>query len=159
MYSRNKQYKKPDIEIVNSVLKHISDDHEDHDDLHFFVANLHQASFTKFADWSEDELNNLLSRNNIDISVFEKEKETNRNKNDFVFDTIIEFVSSNNGEYKKELVSHIKQKLQNLPKGKISSTLRRLTKLGIIEQSVHETTNKKIVSKGRYWNSHIGDRK
>ena len=77
-------------------------------------------------------------------------------KSDDVFDVIVEFVSQNNNEYKKELIDFVKCKLPNLPKGKISSTLRRLKKLGIIEQSVHETSRQKIISKGRYWDSHIG---
>ena len=77
-------------------------------------------------------------------------------KSDDVFDVIVEFVSQNNNEYKKELINFVKSKLPNLPRGKISSTLRRLKKLGIIEQSVHETSRQKIISKGRYWDSHIG---
>ena len=76
-------------------------------------------------------------------------------KSDDVFDVIVEFVSTKSGEYKKELVDFVKNKLTELPKGKISSTLRRLKKLGIIEESIHETTGSKIISKGRYWNSHI----
>jgi predicted transcriptional regulator len=67
----------------------------------------------------------------------------------------VEFVSTKSGEYKKELVDFVKNKLTELPRGKISSTLRRLKKLGIIEESTHETTGSKIISKGRYWNSHI----
>ena len=54
MYSKNKKYKKPDLEIVNSLLKHISDNNKDHDDMHFFVANLHQVNFTKFVKWSDN---------------------------------------------------------------------------------------------------------
>jgi len=156
MYSKDKKYKKPELEIVNNILKNISEDHSDHDDLHFFVANLHQVNFTKFLDWSEDQLNDLLSRNNIDVSIFEKEEEVTTSKNDGVFDQIVSFISANKSEYKKEVVDHVKRNLPNLPKGRIASTLRRMKKLGIIEQSVHETTNRKIVSKGRYWNSHIG---
>ena len=76
-------------------------------------------------------------------------------KSDDVFDVIVEFVSTKSGEYKKELVDFVKNKLTELPRGKISSTLRRLKKLGIIEESTHETTGSKIISKGRYWNSHI----
>ena len=156
MYNKEKKYKKPDLEIVNQILVKITDDHADHDDLHFLVANLHQINFTKFERWSEEEINNLLNRNNIDISIFEKEKEIEKSSElDESFDTIVEFVSNNNGEYKKELVQFVKSKLPNLSKGKISSTLRRLKKLGIIEQSVHETSRQKIISKGRYWDSHI----
>lgn len=157
MYKEEKKYKKPDLEIVDQILAKVTEDKKDHDDLHFLVANLHQINFTKFAKWSEEEINNLLNRNNIDISIFEKEKEIEKSSEpDESFGTIIEFVSNNNGEYKKELVQFVKSKLPNLPKGKISSTLRRLKKLGIIEQSVHETSKQKIISKGRYWDSHIG---
>ena len=155
MYNKEKKYKKPDLEIVNQILVKISDDHKDHDDLHFLVANLHQINFTKFGGWSEEEINNLLSRNNIDISIFEKEKEVEKSYVDVVYNKIIEFVTDNNGEYKSELVTFLKNNIDVIPKGKISSTLRRLKKLGIIEESTHETTGSKIISKGRYWNSHI----
>lgn len=76
-------------------------------------------------------------------------------KSDDVFDHIVCFVSANKSEYKKETVEHVKLKLPNLPKGRISSTLRKMKKLGIIEESTHETSGAKILFKGRYWNSHI----
>ena len=155
MYNKEKKYKKPDLEIVNQILVKITDDHDDHDDLHFLVANLHQINFTKFERWSEEEINNLLNRNNIDISIFEKEKEVEKSYVDVVYNTIIEFVTDNNGEYKSELVTYLKNNIDVIPKGKISSTLRRLKKLGILEMSIHETSKQKIISKGRYWTSHI----
>ena len=155
MYNKEKKYKKPDLEIVNQILVKITDDHADHDDLHFLVANLHQINFTKFERWSEEEINNLLNRNNIDISIFEKEKEVEKSYVDVVYNTIIEFVTDNNGEYKSELVTYLKNNIDVIPKGKISSTLRRLKKLGILEMSIHETSKQKIISKGRYWTSHI----
>jgi hypothetical protein len=155
MYNKEKKYKKPDLEIVNQILVKITDDHADHDDLHFLVANLHQINFTKFGGWSEEEINNLLNRNNIDISIFEKEEEKEKSFVDVVYNRIIEFVTDNNGEYKSELVTYLKNNIDVIPKGKISSTLRRLKKLGILEMSIHETSKQKIISKGRYWTSHI----
>ena len=155
MYNKEKKYKKPDLEIVNQILVKITDDHNDHDDLHFLVANLHQINFTKFGGWSEEEINNLLNRNNIDISIFEKEEEKEKSFVDVVYNRIIEFVTDNNGEYKSELVTYLKNNIDVIPKGKISSTLRRLKKLGILEMSIHETSKQKIISKGRYWTSHI----
>ncbi len=119
-----------------------------------FLANLHFP--TMCCNWeSEESFNNLLQKYKIDITPYIKEEEK-PTEPDESFDTIVEFVSNNNGEYKKELVQFVKSKLPNLPRGKISSTLRRLKKLGIIEQSVHETSRQKIISKGRYWDSHIG---
>jgi len=118
-----------------------------------FLANLHFP--TMCCKWeSEESFNNLLQKYKIDITPYIKE-EDKPTEPDESFDTIVEYVSANNGEYKKELVQFVKSKLPNLPRGKISSTLRRLKNLGIIEQSVHETTGSKIISKGRYWNSHI----
>ena len=135
MYSSKIQYKKPDLDVVNTVLKNVSDDHQDHDDLQFFVANLHQVSFTKFADWSEEELNNLLSRNNIDVSIFEKE---------------------NVGEYKSEIIKRVIGRMPEITKGKVRTAIRKYCRLGILEQTKHETSNKNVLSKGRYWTSYFG---
>jgi hypothetical protein len=158
MYSKNKKYKKPDLEIVNSLLKHISYNNKDHDDMHFFVGNLHQVNFTKFVKWSDNELNDLLKRNNVDVSLFEKEKQSfeKKTENNQVFHMLVELISKNNNEYKKEIISTIKDKLPLLSKGKISSSIRKYCKLGMIEQSNHPTTNKNILSKGRYWTSYMG---
>ena len=155
MYNKEKKYKKPDLEIVNQVLAKVSDDHIDYDDLHFLVGNLHQINFTKFERWSEEEINDLLNRNNIDISIFEKEKEVEKSYVDVVYNKIIEFVTDNDGEYKSELVTYLKNNIDIIPKGKISSTLRRLRKLGILDISYHETSRQKVISKGRWWSSHI----
>ena len=126
----------------------------DTEKLNMFLANLHYPFMC--CGWEgEDHLNNLLEKYKIDISPYIKGEEK-PTEPDESFDTIVEYVSNNDGEYKKELVQFVKSKLPNLPKGKISSTLRRLKKLGIIEQSVHETSRQKIISKGRYWDSHIG---
>ena len=158
MYKKEKKYKKPDLEIVNQLLVKISDDHADHDDLHFLVANLHQINFTKFSGWSQEEINNLLNRNNIDISIFEKEKEVEKSYVDIVYNRIIEFVTDNNYEYKSELVTYLKNNIDIIPKGKISSTLRRLRKLGILDISYHETSKQKVISKGRWWSSHVDNK-
>ena len=111
MYNKEKKYKKPDLEIVNQVLAKVSDDHIDYDDLHFLVGNLHQINFTKFERWSEEEINDLLNRNNIDISIFEKEKEVEKSYVDVVYNKIIEFVTDNDGEYKSELVTYLKNNI------------------------------------------------
>ena len=158
MYSRKIQYKKPDLDVVNTVLKNVSDDHQDHDDLQFFVANLHQVSFTKFADWSEEELNNLLSRNNIDVSIFEKEKDNTeeRQKRSIVFDHLVEIVSQNVGEYKSEIIKRVIGRMPEITKGKVRTAIRKYCRLGILEQTKHETSNKNVLSKGRYWTSYFG---
>ena len=69
---------------------------------------------------------------------------------------MLNLFSNNNGEYKKELVQFVKSKLPNLPRGRIFLTLRRLKKLGIIEQLFMKLQDRRIISKGRYWDSHIG---
>ena len=72
------------------------------------------------------------------------------------FDFVIDIIKKNNGEYKSEVIKMVLQKLPNIKKGKIRTTIRKCVRLGILEQSKHETSNKNILSKGRYWDSHIG---
>ena len=160
MYKKENKYKDVSsddpVYIMLDQLQDTTNDSQviqDTQDLIMFLGNLHFPSMC--CNWKgEESFNNLLQKYKIDITPYIKEEEK-PTEPDESFDTIVEFVSKNNGEYKKELVQFVKSKLPNLPRGKISSTLRRLKKLGIIEQSVHETSKQKIISKGRYWDSHI----
>ena len=160
MFEKNIKYKDvPNDDPVFVQLEKLQDTTNDGqvirdtEKLIMFLANLHYPFMC--CGWeSEEHFNNLLHKYKIDIKPYIKE-EDKPTEPDESFDTIVEYVSANNGEYKKELIQFVKSKLTNLPRGKISSTLRRLKNLGIIEQSVHETTGSKIISKGRYWNSHI----
>ena len=156
MYKKQNKYKKIDLEVINQTLINISDDHNDYDDIHFLLGQLHQVNFTKFEFWSNDQINDLLNRHNIDVSVFEKEPEVEKSNTDIVYNKIIDFVTINNGEYKRELIQYLRINIEAIPKGKISSTLRRLNKIGVLEIKLHETSKQKIISKGRYWDSHIG---
>ena len=161
MFEKNIKYKDvPNDDPVFIRLEKIYDSTNDGqvirdiEKLNMFLANLHYPFMC--GGWTnEDDFNQLLKKYEVDISPYIKEQEKEPEP-DFTFDTIVEFVSKNNREYKKELIDFVKSKLPNLPRGRISSTLRRLKKLGIIEQSVHETSRQKIISKGRYWDSHIG---
>ena len=59
MYKKENKYKKIELEVINQTLINISDDHNDYDDIHFLLGQLHQVNFTKFEYWSNDQINNL----------------------------------------------------------------------------------------------------
>ena len=111
MYSLKKKYSKPDLEMVNKILSHVPEN-KDKEDLNMLVANIHFPTIC-YSWKSEEDFNNLLSKYKIDVSVFEKEKDSYEKKteNNELFNMIVDIISKNPNEYKKEIISTIKNKL------------------------------------------------
>ena len=129
---------------------------KDTENLIMILGNLNFPKLT--CAWNGVEhFNKLLDKYKIDVSIYQKGVEKPKEPNPS-FDHIIAIIKNNNGEYKSEVIKMVLKEIPNIKKGKIRSAIRRYCKLGILEQSKHETSNKNILSKGRYWDSHIGKR-
>ena len=126
-------------------------------DCEHLIMMLGNLSYPKFCSgWVDAEsFNKLLDKYKIDVSIYQKGVEKPKEPNPS-FDHIIAIIKNNNGEYKSEVIKMVLKEIPNIKKGKIRTAIRRCCKLGILEQSKHETSNKNILSKGRYWDSHIG---
>ena len=126
-------------------------------DCEHLIMLLGNLSYPKFCTgWVDVEsFNKLLDKYKIDVSIYQKGVEKPKEVNPS-FNYIISIIKNNNGEYKSEVIKMVLKQIPNIKKGKIRTAIRRYCKLGILEQSKHETSNKNILSKGRYWNSHIG---
>jgi len=126
-------------------------------DCEHLIMMLGNLSYPKFCTgWVDVEsFNKLLDKYKIDVSIYQKGVEKPKEVNPS-FDYIISIIKNNNGEYKSEVIKMVLKQIPNIKKGKIRTAIRRYCKLGILEQSKHETSNKNILSKGRYWDSHIG---
>ena len=125
-----------DTECLNMSLAH----------LHFPIMTCHWKG--------EEHFNSLLKKYNIDVNKYlvgqEKVKEGNPS-----FKYIISIMRNNEGEYKSEIIKLVLKELPNIKKGRVRSAIKKYCRLGILEQTKHETSNKTILKKGRYWNSHI----
>ena len=73
-----------------------------------------------------------------------------------MFDHLVEIVSQNVGEYKSEIIKRVIGRMPEITKGKVRTAIRKYCRLGILEQTKHETSNKNVLSKGRYWTSYFG---
>tara|TARA_R100001510_G_C7613976_1_gene176676 strand:- start:61 stop:537 length:477 start_codon:yes stop_codon:yes gene_type:complete len=154
MFKTDIKYKKIELDVVNEFVKHIPEDHKDHDDIVFFIANIHQWKQTKFEFWNVDQINDLLDRNNLDVSVFENTITENKdNPTINIFDKIVEFIFDKQREYKSELISYVKSKDQMVKTSAISNQIKKMIDNGILE-SVSQS-GQSVLSKGRYWNTHI----
>lgn len=156
MFNKLIKYKKLENEVVDKFIGHISEDHNDYDDVVFFIANIHQWQQTKFEYWSEENINNLLSKHNLDVSVFEVEETNDEEPTINIFDTIVEFVSKNSREYKSEVISYVKSKDQMVKTSSISNQIKRMIANGILESITQ--SNQTVLSKGRYWDVHTKER-
>ena len=154
MFKTDIKYKKIELDVVDEFVKHIPEDHKDHDDIVFFIANIHQWKQTKFEFWNVDQINDLLDRNNLDVSVFENTITENKdNPTINIFDKIVEFIFDKQREYKSELISYVKSKDQMVKTSAISNQIKKMIDNGILE-SVSQS-GQSVLSKGRYWNTHI----
>jgi hypothetical protein len=154
MFKTDIKYKKIELDVVDEFVKHIPEDHKDHDDIVFFIANIHQWKQTKFEFWNVDQINDLLDRNNLDVSVFENTITDNKdNPTINIFDKIVEFIFDKQREYKSELISYVKSKDQMVKTSAISNQIKKMIDNGILE-SVSQS-GQSVLSKGRYWNTHI----
>ena len=154
MFKTDIKYKKVELDVVDEFVKHIPEDHKDHDDIVFFIANIHQWKQTKFEFWNVDQINDLLDRNNLDVSVFENTITDNKdNPTINIFDKIVEFIFDKQREYKSELISYVKSKDQMVKTSAISNQIKKMIDNGILE-SVSQS-GQSVLSKGRYWNTHI----
>ena len=154
MFKTDIKYKKIELDVVDEFVKHIPEDHKDHDDIVFFIANIHQWKQTKFEFWNVDQINDLLDRNNLDVSVFENTITDNKdNLTINIFDKIVEFIFDKQREYKSELISYVKSKDQMVKTSAISNQIKKMIDNGILE-SVSQS-GQSVLSKGRYWNTHI----
>lgn len=154
MFKTDIKYKKIELDVVDEFVKHIPEDHKDHDDIVFFIANIHQWKQTKFEFWNVNQINDLLDRNNLDVSVFENTITDNKdNPTINIFDKIVEFIFDKQREYKSELISYVKSKDQMVKTSAISNQIKKMIDNGILE-SVSQS-GQSVLSKGRYWNTHI----
>ena len=116
------------------------------------LAHLHFPIMT--CHWKgEEHFNSLLKKYNIDVNKYlvgqEKVKE-----DELSFKYIISIMRNNEGEYKSEIIKLVLKELPNIKKGRETS-YKEILRLIFFEQTKHETSNKTILKKGRYWNSHI----
>ena len=126
-------------------------------DCEHLIMMLGNLSYPKFCSgWVDVEtFNKLLDKYKIDISIYQKGVEKSKEGNPS-FKYIISIMRNNEGEYKSEVIKLVLKELPDIKKGRVRSAIKKYCRLGILEQTKHETSNKTILKKGRYWNSHIG---
>lgn len=156
MFSKDIKYKKLENEVVDKFISHISDNHIDYDDVVFFIANIHQWQQTKFEKWSEAQINELLTKHNLDVTVFELHEIESNEPTINLFDIIVEFISDKSREYKSELINFVKSKDPTIKTSSISNQVKRMVDNGILESITQ--ANQSVLSKGRYWNVHTKER-
>ena len=70
-----------------------------------------------------------------------------------IFDSIVEFIVNKEREYKSEVINYVKSKDQMVKTNAISNQIKKMIDNGILE-SVSQS-GQSVLSKGRYWNTHI----
>ena len=70
-----------------------------------------------------------------------------------IFNNIVKFIVNKEREYKSEVINYVKSKDQMVKTNAISNQIKKMIDNGIIE-SVNQS-GQSVLSKGRYWNTHI----